>query len=215
MSRDLFKPTIRFHCLPFTLGSFLSLCLKVLEVYRVQLVVLCHHHRCHVEVIEPFFQALSVTHEMGFVPSRRTAQRTGNEARLPSCSPSCPRPCRSAGTTRTPSDSRPTLSAPPPSSFSASRLHWITELWSPSEALWFNPNPHCLGHRRPDVRSSNVTFTAVGLKPPLDASASHNSLSTSASFFQDQDLLEKLVLSLLRHPSSFCSVGPVMTRAAS
>ena len=56
---------------------------------------LCRDLRCWSPLFSP---ALPVTHELAFMPTSRTAHRTGNEAQLPPCSRPCPSPCRAAGT---------------------------------------------------------------------------------------------------------------------
>ena len=89
----------------------------------MRLSIVLHRHRCNVEELETFLPARPATHEFRFTPCSRVVCRTWNEAQLtPPCPRTCPPPCRSAGTTRTPA-CQPTLSPPMPSSFSASRQH--------------------------------------------------------------------------------------------
>ena len=109
------SPTKRSHCLRFTFGSFipsrLQLCIRVSFSCTARLV---HRHCCDVEMIEPFFP--------GFTPPSRNCSPHWERSSTPPCPRPRPRPCRSAGTTRTPA-CQPTLSAPLPSMFSASRQH--------------------------------------------------------------------------------------------
>ena len=112
---------------------------------------------------------LPFAHELEFIPSSTTAQRTWNASLCPSMSTSVSfswhdsYSCVSADCSRTTAVLFFCLPA------------LLTELWSPSEALWYNPTPNSLGHRCPLVPACPVSpselwipDTVLRFKPILD-----------------------------------------------